>query len=131
MAEPAAGGLINAALLAVPGASGRCLGGAVLYTRQSRLALKGMHEDMFKDMTDSTEVYALFIARAVRERPVVPVRNRNSGANRQPLPVRWDLRSRPFSEIRERINCLRPLLALALKVHPPDRPTPCPFGKTI
>jgi nicotinamide-nucleotide amidase len=68
VAESAAGGLINAALLAVPGASGWCLGGAVLYTRQSRLALKGMHEDMFKDMTGSTEVYALFIARAVRER---------------------------------------------------------------
>ena len=68
VAESAAGGLINAALLAVPGASGWCLGGAVLYTRQSRLALKGMHEDMFKDMTGSTEVYALFMARAVRER---------------------------------------------------------------
>lgn len=68
VAESAAGGLINAALLAVPGASSWCLGGAVLYTRQSRLALKDMHEDMFKDMTGSTEVYALFIARAVRER---------------------------------------------------------------
>ena len=68
VAESAAGGLINAALLAVPGASTWCLGGAVLYTRQSRLALKDMHEDMFKDMTSSTEVYALFMARAVRER---------------------------------------------------------------
>ena len=68
VAESAAGGLINAALLAVPGASGWCLGGAVLYTRQSRLALKGMHADMFKGMTGSTEVYALFMARAVRER---------------------------------------------------------------
>lgn len=68
VAESAAGGLINAALLAVPGASSWCLGGAVLYTRQSRLALKGMHEDMFKDMTGSTEIYALFMARAVRER---------------------------------------------------------------
>jgi PncC family amidohydrolase len=68
VAESAAGGLINAALLAVPGASSWCLGGAVLYTRQSRLALKDMHEDMFKGMTGSTEVYALFMARAVRER---------------------------------------------------------------
>jgi PncC family amidohydrolase len=68
VAESAAGGLISAALLAVPGASTWCLGGAVLYTRQSRLALKGMHEDMFKDMTGSTEIYALFMARAVRER---------------------------------------------------------------
>ncbi len=68
VAESSAGGLINAALLAVPGASGWCLGGAVLYTRQSRLALKGMHDDMFKGMTGSTEAYAIFVARAVRER---------------------------------------------------------------
>jgi PncC family amidohydrolase len=68
VAESAAGGLINAALLAVPGASSWCLGGVVLYTLQSRLALKGMEKDMFKGMTGSTEVYALFMARAVRER---------------------------------------------------------------
>ena len=68
VAESAAGGLINAALLAVPGASAWCLGGAVLYTRQSRLALKGVHPEMFADMTGSTEVYARFMARIVRER---------------------------------------------------------------
>ncbi len=68
VAESAAGGLINAALLAVPGASGWCLGGAVLYTRQSRLALKDVHPEMFADMTGSTEVYARFMARIVRER---------------------------------------------------------------
>jgi nicotinamide-nucleotide amidase len=68
VAESAAGGLINAALLAVPGASGWCLGGAVLYTRQSRLALKDMHPEMFADMTGSTELYARFMARIVRER---------------------------------------------------------------
>jgi PncC family amidohydrolase len=68
VAESAAGGLINAALLAVPGASGWCLGGAVLYTKQSRLALKDMQPEMFKGMTGSTEAYALFMARAVRER---------------------------------------------------------------
>jgi len=68
VAESAAGGLINAALLAVPGASGWCLGGSVLYTKQSRLALKDMQQEMFKGMTGSTEAYALFMARAVRER---------------------------------------------------------------
>ncbi len=68
IAESAAGGLINAALLAVAGASGWCLGGVVLYTMRSRLALKDMHPEMFKDMTGSTEVYARFMARAVRER---------------------------------------------------------------
>ena len=68
VAESAAGGLINAALLAVPGASRWCLGGVVLYTRQSRLALKDMYPEMFAEMTGSTEVYARFMARMVRER---------------------------------------------------------------
>src|SRR5437773_10642531 len=33
--------------------------------------------------------------------------------------------------VLRRIDCLRALLALASKVHPPDRPTPCQSGKTI
>jgi nicotinamide-nucleotide amidase len=68
VAESAAGGLINAALLAVAGASGWCLGGVVLYTPRSRLALKDMYPEMFADMTGSTEEYARFMARMVRER---------------------------------------------------------------
>ena len=40
----------------------------MLYTKQSRLALKDMQAEMFKGMTGSTEAYALFMARAVRER---------------------------------------------------------------
>ena len=68
VAESAAGGLISAALLAVAGASGWCVGGAVLYTPRSRLALKDMHPEMFAGMTGSTEVYARFMARMVRER---------------------------------------------------------------
>jgi len=68
VAESAAGGLINAALLAVAGASGWCLGGAVLYTHRSRLALKDMQPEMFANMTGSTEAYAQFMAQAVRER---------------------------------------------------------------
>ena len=39
VAESSAGGLISAALLSVPGASAYFLGGAVVYTRQSRRAL--------------------------------------------------------------------------------------------
>src|SRR5262245_65764435 len=39
VAESAAGGLISAALLAVPGASAYFLGSAVVYTRPARLAL--------------------------------------------------------------------------------------------
>ncbi len=39
VAESSTGGLISAALLAVPGASAYFLGGAVVYTRQSRRLL--------------------------------------------------------------------------------------------
>lgn len=68
IAESSAGGLINAALLAVPGASAYCLGGAVIYTRKALLGLRDMRADMVQGMTPSTEAYALFKARAIRER---------------------------------------------------------------
>lgn len=68
VAESAAGGLITAALLAVPGASAYCRGGAVIYTRQVLLSLKGMNEELLAGMRPATEAYALFQARAVRER---------------------------------------------------------------
>lgn len=68
VAESSAGGLINAALLAVPGASAYCLGGAVIYTRKALLGLRDMRADMVQGMTPSTEAYALFKARAIRER---------------------------------------------------------------
>ena len=42
IAESSAGGLIAAALLAVPGASAYFLGGAVVYTKQAREALLGI-----------------------------------------------------------------------------------------
>jgi nicotinamide-nucleotide amidase len=67
-AESSAGGLINAALLAVPGASGWCLGGAVIYTRTARAVLAGITDEMMRGMTASTEAYALLKARALRER---------------------------------------------------------------
>lgn len=68
VAESSAGGLINAALLAVPGASAYCLGGAVIYTRKALLGLRDMRADMVQGLTPSTEAYALFKARAIRER---------------------------------------------------------------
>jgi nicotinamide-nucleotide amidase len=43
--ESSTGGLIAAALLAVPGASAFFLGGAVAYTRAARLALLGIAVD--------------------------------------------------------------------------------------
>lgn len=68
VAESSAGGLINAAMLAVPGASGWCLGGAVVYTRAARSALAGITDDMMRGITASTEMYALLKARRMRER---------------------------------------------------------------
>jgi nicotinamide-nucleotide amidase len=67
IAESSTGGLIAAALLSVPGASAYFLGGAVVYTRASRLALLGITDDEMKGMRASTEAYALLGARRVRE----------------------------------------------------------------
>jgi nicotinamide-nucleotide amidase len=71
VAESSTGGLIAAALLAVPGASAYFIGGAVVYTRVSRTELLRVSEEEFaalKDITPSTEPYALLFARKIKER---------------------------------------------------------------
>lgn len=68
VAESAAGGLINAALLAVPGASACCRGGLVVYTYQVRRALLGITDADMKGLTPATEAYALLAARRAREK---------------------------------------------------------------
>jgi nicotinamide-nucleotide amidase len=68
IAESSTGGLIAAALLSVPGASAYFLGGAVVYTRASRLALLGITDAEMEGKRASTEFYALLCARRVRER---------------------------------------------------------------
>jgi len=68
VAESSAGGLISAALLAVPGASAYFIGGGALYTRQSILALKDTREAMFSGIRGSTEPWSLLLARTLRER---------------------------------------------------------------
>jgi nicotinamide-nucleotide amidase len=68
IAESSTGGLVAAALLAVPGASGYFLGGAVVYTKSSRLALLGIGDAEMQGLRPSTEEYSLLIARRVRER---------------------------------------------------------------
>ena len=68
VAESSTGGLISAALLAVPGASAYFLGGAVVYTRQSRRELLGIPDSALASMRPSTEAYALLLARTARER---------------------------------------------------------------
>lgn len=68
IAESSTGGLIAAALLAVPGASAYFLGGAVVYTKSARAALLGFGDAEMEGMRAATEPYALFIARRVRDR---------------------------------------------------------------
>jgi nicotinamide-nucleotide amidase len=67
VAESSAGGLISAALLAVPGASAYFLGAAVVYTQAARRALLRVNDESVKGVRSSTEAYALVKARAVRE----------------------------------------------------------------
>lgn len=68
IAESSGGGLISAALLAVPGASAYFLGGAVVYTRQARGALLGITDAEMKGLRSSSEPYATLLARTARHR---------------------------------------------------------------
>ena len=68
VAESAAGGLIAATLLAVPGASAYFVGGGVVYTRAARRELLRVTDDDLQGVRASTEAYALITARAIRER---------------------------------------------------------------
>jgi len=67
VAESSAGGLISAALLAVPGASAYFLGGSVIYTQAARRALLRVPDEAVQGVRSSTEAYALIKARTVRE----------------------------------------------------------------
>jgi PncC family amidohydrolase len=68
VAESSTGGLIAAALLAVPGASAYFLGSAVVYTKSSPAALLGIGDAEMLGLRPATEAYSLLIARRVRER---------------------------------------------------------------
>src|SRR5688500_3277968 len=68
VAESAAGGLITAALLAVPGASAYCLGGVVIYTRQAWEAVRDFEEGLLEGYRSATEQNALIRARIARDR---------------------------------------------------------------
>lgn len=68
VAESSAGGLINAALVAVPGASAYYLSGAVVYTVPGRIALLGIpREAIVPPMRSASEPYAALMARRIRE----------------------------------------------------------------
>ncbi len=67
VAESAAGGLIAAALLAVPGASAYFQGGAVVYTRDAKVGLLRLEAAAVTDPRPSTEAHARVLARGVRQ----------------------------------------------------------------
>lgn len=66
VAESSAGGLIAAALLAVPGASAYFRGGAVVYTIDAKVRLLGETREAMTEPRAATEGHALALARAVR-----------------------------------------------------------------
>lgn len=66
--ESSAAGLVSAALLAVPGASGWYLGGAVVYTRRARRGLVDIPDEAMTGMRSSSEPYAMLLAGQVRTR---------------------------------------------------------------
>lgn len=66
VAESSAGGLISAALVAVPGASAYYLGGGIIYTPKARAALLGVTKEDLTNMRSASEPYARLIAQRVR-----------------------------------------------------------------
>src|SRR6202163_4263851 len=68
VAESSTGGLISAALLAVPCASAYFLGGAVVYTRDARRILMDIPDDAMKGIRSASEPYAKLLASQMRTR---------------------------------------------------------------
>ena len=67
VSESSTGGLISAALLAVPGASAYYKGGAVIYTLESRKKFLSLSREDVKDLKPMTEPMALYFAKRTRE----------------------------------------------------------------
>jgi len=66
--ESSAGGLIAAALVAIPGSSAYFVGGAVVYTAKARVLLTDIPREALAGVRSSSEPYALLLARNARER---------------------------------------------------------------
>lgn len=68
VAESSTGGLVAAALLAVPGASAYFLGGAVVYTRGARTTLLGVPVEALKAAAPASEEMARLLAEGAKAR---------------------------------------------------------------
>jgi PncC family amidohydrolase len=68
IAESSTGGLVSAAMLTVPGASVYFLGGAILYTRESRRTLLDIPDSAFANIRSVTEELAKVIAHGALKR---------------------------------------------------------------
>jgi nicotinamide-nucleotide amidase len=68
VAESSTGGLISAALLAVPGASAYYLGGGVIYTPRARHRLLDLKREDVRGLKSASEPYAALLAETVRRR---------------------------------------------------------------
>lgn len=68
VAESSTGGLISAALLAVPGASAYYLGGTIIYTLRARRDLLGIDDATLARQEPLTADYVTLCAQTIRER---------------------------------------------------------------
>ena len=68
VAESSSGGLVSAALLAAPGASGYFLGGAIVYTQHARETLLGITAATMQNFRSASEPYAQLLARTVMDK---------------------------------------------------------------
>lgn len=68
VAESSAGGLISAALLAIPGASAYFVAGGVVYTPKARFALMGLTREDVAGLRGATEPYAQLLAQTCLSR---------------------------------------------------------------
>ncbi len=66
--EGSCGGLVSAALVAVPGASNFYVAGAVLYTRPAFVETLGERRRALRGLRGSTEEFSLEVARMIREK---------------------------------------------------------------
>ena len=68
VSESSTGGLVSAALLAIPGASAFFMGGAVVYTATARQLVLGITEHDMQGIRSASEPYAVLAAHRVRTR---------------------------------------------------------------